>query len=80
MPGPDRFQYVLGWPSGYGVRDTVRLVRQELQQHPDGVTVVVHANRHQNLRMTPLTLGLPHPQRFVAAIELMEFQIQRRSL
>jgi 4-amino-4-deoxy-L-arabinose transferase-like glycosyltransferase len=58
IPGPDRFQYVLGWPSGYGVRDTVRLVRQELEQHPDGVTVVVHANRHQNLRMTPLTLGL----------------------
>ncbi len=27
-------------------------------QHPDGVTVVVHANRYQNLRMTPLTLGL----------------------
>jgi dolichyl-phosphate-mannose-protein mannosyltransferase len=58
MPGPDRFQYVVGWPSGYGVRDTERLVRQELERHPAGVTVVVHANRHQNLRMTPLTLGL----------------------
>ena len=58
MPGPDRFQYVLGWPSGYGVRDTERLVREELERHPGGVTVVVHANRYQNLRMTPLTLGL----------------------
>jgi len=58
IPGPDRFQYVVGWPSGYGVRDTERLVRHELAQHPDGLTVVVHANRHQNLRMTPLTLGL----------------------
>ena len=58
IPAPDRFQYVLGWPSGYGVRDTERLVRQELEQHPGGVTVVVHANRYQNLRMTPLTLGL----------------------
>lgn len=58
LPEPDRFQYVLGWPSGYGVRDTERLVRDELARHPDGVTVVVHANRYQNLRMTPLTLGL----------------------
>jgi hypothetical protein len=58
MPAPDRFQYVLGWPSGYGVRDTERLVRQELARHPDGLTVVVHANRYQNLRMTPYALGL----------------------
>ena len=58
MPGPDRFQYVLGWPSGYGVRDTERLVRDELTSHPGGVSVVVHANRYQNLRVTPLMLGL----------------------
>jgi Dolichyl-phosphate-mannose-protein mannosyltransferase len=58
LPARDRFQYVLGWPSGYGVRDTERLVREELARHPQGVTVVVHANRYQNLRMTPLTLGL----------------------
>lgn len=58
MPPADRFQYVSGWPSGYGVRDTERLVREELQRHPGGVTVVVHANRFQNLRVTPLALGL----------------------
>ncbi len=58
MPEPDRFQYVLGWPSGYGVRDTERLVREELGRHPGGLTVVVHANRYQNLRVTPLVLGL----------------------
>ena len=58
MPEPDRFQYVLGWPSGYGVRDTERLVRDELARHPDGLTVVVHANRYQNLRVTPLDLAL----------------------
>jgi hypothetical protein len=58
MPPPDRFQYVLGWPSGYGVRDTERLVRDELARHPEGLTVVVHANRYQNLRVTPLALGL----------------------
>jgi len=58
IPGPDRFQYVLGWPSGYGVRDTERLVREELARHPEGVTVVVHANRFQNLRVTPYALAL----------------------
>jgi 4-amino-4-deoxy-L-arabinose transferase-like glycosyltransferase len=58
FPDADRFQYVLGWPSGYGVRDTERLVREELARHPNGITVVVHANRHQNLRVTPLMLGL----------------------
>ena len=58
IPEPDRFQYVFGWPSGYGVRDTERLVREELGRHPEGVTVVVHANRYQNLRVTPLMLGL----------------------
>jgi hypothetical protein len=58
IPEPDRFQYVFGWPSGYGVRDTERLVREELARHRAGVTVVVHANRSQNLRVTPLELGL----------------------
>jgi hypothetical protein len=58
IPAPDRFQYVLGWPSGYGVRDTERLIRDELALHPQGLTVVVHANRYQNLRPTPYALGL----------------------
>ena len=58
IPAADRFQYVLGWPSGYGVRETEQLVRDELERHPEGLTVVVHANRYQNLRVTPLVLGL----------------------
>jgi hypothetical protein len=58
MPEADRFQYVLGWPSGYGVRDTERLVREELARHLQGVTVVVHANRFQTLRATPYALSL----------------------
>jgi Dolichyl-phosphate-mannose-protein mannosyltransferase len=58
LPAPDRFQYVLGWPSGYGVRDTEQLVRDELARHPEGLTVVVHANRFQNLRTTPYALAL----------------------
>ena len=40
------------------MRETERLVREELARHPEGLTVVVHANRFQNLRATPLALGL----------------------
>ncbi len=58
LPAADRFQYVLGWPSGYGIRDTERIIREELRRHPQGLTVVVHANRFQNLRTTPLALSL----------------------
>jgi 4-amino-4-deoxy-L-arabinose transferase-like glycosyltransferase len=41
MPAIDRFQYVDGWPSGYGVRDTVALVAAERARHREGITVVV---------------------------------------
>jgi len=58
LPALERAQYVDGWTSGYGIRDTERLVREELARHPEGVTVVVHANRFRTLRATPLALGL----------------------
>jgi 4-amino-4-deoxy-L-arabinose transferase-like glycosyltransferase len=58
LPALDREQFVLGWTSGYGIRDTERLVREELARHPEGVTVVVHANRFRTLRATPMALGL----------------------
>ena len=32
--------------------------REELARHPEGVTVVVHANRFRTLRATPMALGL----------------------
>jgi hypothetical protein len=51
----DRFQYVTGWPSGYGVRDTVDFVRAEGQGHPDGITVVTHA---RTVRTTARALDL----------------------
>ncbi len=57
-PALERAQYVDGWTSGYGIRETERLVREELARHPEGVTVVVHANRFRTLRATPLALGL----------------------
>lgn len=58
LPALDREQFIVGWTSGYGIRDTERLVREELARHPDGVTVVVHANRFRTLRATPMALGL----------------------
>jgi hypothetical protein len=51
----DRFQYVTGWPSGYGVRDTVDFVRAESARHPEGITVVTHA---RTVRTTARALDL----------------------
>jgi Dolichyl-phosphate-mannose-protein mannosyltransferase len=51
----DRFQYVTGWPSGYGVRDTVDFVRSERARHPEGITVVTHA---RTVRTTARALDL----------------------
>jgi 4-amino-4-deoxy-L-arabinose transferase-like glycosyltransferase len=54
----DRDQFVTSWTSGYGTRDTIALVREELRRHPAGITVVTHVNRFRTLRATPLALGL----------------------
>jgi 4-amino-4-deoxy-L-arabinose transferase-like glycosyltransferase len=43
MPSVDRFQYVDGWPSGYGGRETVALVKGERARHPEGLTIVVRS-------------------------------------
>jgi 4-amino-4-deoxy-L-arabinose transferase-like glycosyltransferase len=40
LPALDRFQYVTGWPSGYGGTDTVAYVRGLRVQDPRGVTVI----------------------------------------
>jgi 4-amino-4-deoxy-L-arabinose transferase-like glycosyltransferase len=54
----DREQYVTSWASGYGTRDTIALVRDELRQHPEGLRVVCHVNRYRTLRATPLALSV----------------------
>jgi hypothetical protein len=51
----DRFQYVMGWPSGYGVRETIEFVRAERDRHPDGITVVTHS---RTVRTTARALDL----------------------
>ena len=40
LPDVDRFQYVTGWPSGYGGRDSIEFVRARRAEHPEGVTLV----------------------------------------
>jgi hypothetical protein len=40
LPALDRFQYVTGWPSGYGARDSMAFLRTERARHPDGLLLV----------------------------------------
>jgi hypothetical protein len=51
MPGLERLQFVDGWPSGYGVGETVQFVRDELLRHPEGLTVVVNSRAHLTTRV-----------------------------
>jgi hypothetical protein len=55
MPAIDRFQYVDGWPSGYGVRETVTRVKEERARHPEGLTIVV---RSRALPATQMALSV----------------------
>lgn len=40
LPSLDRFQYVTGWPSGYGSRDSVAFLRTEHERRRDGLLLV----------------------------------------
>ena len=40
FPSLDRFQYVTGWPSGYGSRDSVEFLRAERRRLPGGLVLV----------------------------------------
>jgi hypothetical protein len=55
LPRLERYQYQHGWPSGYGVRETVDYFRAELGRHPDGFTIVAHG---PSRRTTLQALGL----------------------
>ena len=55
MPAVDRFQYIDGWPSGYGARETVTLVEAERARHPEGITIVV---RSRALPATQMALSV----------------------
>ena len=40
FPALDRFQYVTGWPSGYGSRESVEFLRAERRRLPEGLILV----------------------------------------
>jgi hypothetical protein len=72
MPGLERLQFVDGWPSGYGVGETVQLVRDELLRHPEALTVVVDSRAHLTTRVA---LGVAF--RRVPALRLEDLPLQR---
>lgn len=40
LPDVDRFQYVTGWPSGYGGRDSIEFLRARRAERPEGLILV----------------------------------------
>jgi hypothetical protein len=40
LPRLDRFQYVTGWPSGYGTRDSMAFLQAQRASHPEGLWLV----------------------------------------
>jgi hypothetical protein len=55
LPRLERYQYIDGWPSGYGVRETIAYFRAELARHPEGFAIVANG---PSRRTTLLALGL----------------------
>jgi hypothetical protein len=72
MPGLERLQFVDGWPSGYGVDETVRFVEDELARHPEGLTVVVNSRAHLTTRVA---LGVAF--RRAPALRLEDLPLER---
>jgi hypothetical protein len=40
LPEMDRFQYIEGWPSGYGVEEAARFFEAEAERSPEGLMVI----------------------------------------
>ncbi len=55
LPDTDLGQFVFDWPSGYGTVGTLAFAREELRQHPEGITIVAHS---PSRRTSWLALGL----------------------
>jgi hypothetical protein len=47
LPPEEDAQYVNGWPSGYGVREVVTYLTEELRRNPGGITVFTHYRSHR---------------------------------
>lgn len=49
LPEFERYQFVTGWPSGYGTRDTLAFLREKLRERPGGLRVVLHSAARRTL-------------------------------
>jgi hypothetical protein len=50
LPTIDRVQFIYGWPSGYGVRETVDFIAQALERHPEGIILVMNTRSRPTTR------------------------------
>lgn len=57
LPATDRYQYVEGWPAGYGVREVVAKIEEDSRQGT--VDVVTHGG----LGLTPMAFPIYFPKR-----------------
>jgi hypothetical protein len=51
LPEVERFQFVNGWPSGYGTRDTLAFLRQQAQMRRGGVRVVMQSGARRTFAL-----------------------------
>lgn len=49
LPEVERFQFVNGWPSGYGVRDTLAFLREQARARRGGVRVVLQSDARRTM-------------------------------
>jgi hypothetical protein len=85
LPATDRFQFVDGWPSGYGIRDTIAFLTEELARRPQGLTLVIHSRSQRTLafalgvafRYDPRVRGEDLPLDEARAIPVLESFVAR---
>jgi hypothetical protein len=51
LPQVERFQFVNGWPSGYGVRDTLAFLREQARARKGGVRVVLQSGARRTIAL-----------------------------
>ena len=51
LPEVERFQFVNGWPSGYGTRDTLAFLREQAERRRGGVRVVLQSGARRTIAL-----------------------------
>lgn len=51
LPADERFQYLEGWPSGYGTAEAARYLMDEAAKRPEGIRVVVHRGGERTIHL-----------------------------